>query len=176
MKRTMKKSIEDIIVDKIYSTINAILAKKIKPDIQKNNVTELSEEEIDMLKEQYGIEGIILDVDNTLRTKMQEIKSCNEEWLDMIRKKLKVIIVSNGLDGNMERFFRLKGIHYIGFAHKPLKKNFYKACQLMDLQPCQILVIGDDVISDIYMGKRFGTKTLHVLGVRKHESEDEQDK
>ena len=40
----MKKSIEDIIVDKIYSTINTILAKKIKPDIKKDNVTELSEE------------------------------------------------------------------------------------------------------------------------------------
>lgn len=70
-----------------------------------------------------------------------------------------------GLTGQVEEFFRLKGIDYIGFAHKPLSKNFRKACTKMDLDPEKVLVIGDDLFSDIYGGKRHKMTTVKVTKV-----------
>ena len=96
---------------------------------------------------------------------MGEIPDVNKEWIDMIKEELKVIIVSNGVDKKIERYFELLGIDYIGFAHKPLKKNFRKACEKLDLEPEEILVIGDDTFSDIYGGRRNNMKTVQVKSV-----------
>ena len=61
------KPLEEIIGDKILDMVHFVLSKAIKPDITVDKVTELDEEQIEKLKQKYGIEGIILDVDETLR-------------------------------------------------------------------------------------------------------------
>ena len=89
----------------------------------------------------------------------------------MIKDELKVIVVSNGIDKNVEEFFRLKGIDYIGFAHKPLKANFRKEARKIGLEPEEILVVGDDIFSDIYGGRRNKMKTMLVKSVESDERE-----
>jgi len=160
------KSIEDLVEDKICELTNYILSKLIKPDIQIEDVTELNQEMIDEIKEKYGIEGIILDVDNTLRRNMGKIPKCNQEWIDKLKGQLKVIIVSNGRDKEIEQFFKERGIEYIGVAHKPLKKNFLKACNQIDIEPDKVLVIGDSLFDDIHGGKRNNMKTVLVKNVQ----------
>lgn len=159
------KPIEDIVADKIYELVNYMLAKKIKPDIKLETVGALSKEDIRKLKDELGIQGVILDIDETVRKDMNKIPKCNEEWIDMLKDELKVIVVSNGIDKGIENFFRLKGIDYIGFAHKPLKKNFIKACEMLGIAPEKTLVIGDSLFSDIYGGKRNNMKTALVKKV-----------
>ena len=159
------KPIEDIVADKIYELVNYMLAKKIKPDIKLETVGALSKEDIRKLKDELGIQGVILDIDETVRKDMNKIPKCNEEWIDMLKDELKVIVVSNGIDKGIENFFILKGIDYIGFAHKPLKKNFIKACEMLGIAPEKILVIGDSLFSDIYGGKRNNMKTALVKKV-----------
>ena len=58
-----------------------------------------------------------------------------------------------------------KGIDYIGFAHKPLKKNFLKACEKMNLSPDKIMTIGDSLFDDVYGGKKNNMKTVLVKDV-----------
>lgn len=159
------KPIEDIVADKIYELVNYMLAKKIKPDIKLETVGALSKEDIRKLKDELGIQGVILDIDETVRKDMNKIPKCNEEWIDMLKDELKVIVVSNGIDKGIENFFRLKGIDYIGFAHKPLKKNFIRACEMLGIAPEKTLVIGDSLFSDIYGGKRNNMKTALVKKV-----------
>ena len=151
--------------DKIYSLMNYVLAKFIKPDIEVQNVRELDEQLLQILKEKYGIEGIILDVDETLRNDMKSIPQCNQEWIDRVKGMFKVIVVSNGIDGEVESLLKEKGIDYIGFAHKPLKRNFLKACERLNVEPDRVLVVGDDLISDIYGGNRNGMRTAWVREV-----------
>lgn len=158
------KSIDELMADKIYEVVNYLLAKKIKPDITLDNVTSLEQEDIKKIKEE-GIEGVILDVDETLRKNMRSIPSCNQKWIEMLKKELKVVVVSNGIDKNAENFFKLQGIDYIGFAHKPLKRNFVKACQKMQISPERVLVIGDSLFNDIWGGKRNNMKTALVQRV-----------
>lgn len=159
------KTIEDLIADKLYAIINYILSRVIKPDIQIGKVTELDEKMIDYLKRKYGIEGIILDVDDTLRRDMNSIPQVNQEWIEKLRGQLKVIILSNGKDAKIEQFFKDRGIDYIGFAHKPLKRNFLRACQKMKVEPSKVLVVGDSVFDDIHGGNRNKMKTVLVKKV-----------
>lgn len=158
-------SIEDKITNKIYQIAHHILSKFVKPDFHFNQVINLTEELLLQIKQQYQIEGIILDVDETIRTDMKSIPKCNQEWIDTLKKHFKIIIVSNGLDGKIEEYFKQKQIDYIGFAHKPLKMNFKKACEKLNLQPENVLVVGDSLFDDIYGGKRNNMKTALIDSV-----------
>lgn len=159
------KSIDELMADKIYEMVNYLLAKRIKPDITLDKVASLKITDIRKMKEQLGIQGVILDVDETLRKDMKVIPKCNQEWIEMLKKELKIIVVSNGVDKDAENFFKLQGIDYIGFAHKPLKRNFIKACQRMQISPDKVLVIGDSLFNDIWGGKRNNMKTALVQSV-----------
>lgn len=166
-----KKSLEDRIVQKIFDGVNFVMAKFIRPDMEVDTVGCLDKETIARLKREYGIKGVILDIDETVRQDMKSIPKVNSDWIDMLKSELKVIVVSNGVDGKVERFLELKGIDYIGFAHKPLKKNFRKACDSLGLKPEEILVVGDDIFSDIYGGKRNNMRTALVRTVEDDDKE-----
>ena len=159
------KSLDELMADKIYELVNYLLAKKIKPDIKLDTVTSLTEADIKKLKEKLGIEGVILDIDETVRKDMKSIPKCNQEWIEMLKSYFKVIVVSNGVDPKIEEFFRLQGIDYIGFAHKPMKRNFIKACEMMGMSPEKVLVIGDSLWADILGGQRNNMKTALVKRV-----------
>lgn len=158
------RSLGDILVD----GLDYILCKMIKPDIEIESVTSLTEEEIDRIIKIYGIKGVILDVDETIRYNMNGITYDNNKWLDMLRSKVKVIVVSNGIDKEIEEELKKKNIIYIGFAHKPLKKNFLKACKLLQLETHEVVVIGDDILSDIYGGKRNNMYTIKITSKKKY--------
>ena len=159
------KTLDELIADKIMDLLHYVLSKFIKPDMILEKVNQLDQNAIDKLKQQYGIEGIILDVDETLRKEMKNIPKCNKEWIESLKGKLKVIIVSNGKDKKIEQYFREIGIDYIGFDHKPLKKNLLKACEKMNLSPNKVMIIGDSLFDDIYGGKRNNMKTALIKDV-----------
>lgn len=159
------RKIEEIICDKIIDLSHYLLAKVIKPDITIDKVNDLTVEKIEELKQEYGIEAIILDVDRTIRKEMKMIPKCNQDWVDNIRGKIKIIVLSNGIDKNIEKYFQEKGIDYIGFALKPLRKNFIKACERMNVNPEKVLVIGDSLFDDIHGGKKNKMKTALVKKV-----------
>ena len=107
----------------------------------------------------------ILDVDETLRNNLQAIPKCNQEWLEEIKKHIKVIVVSNGLEAKAEQYFRENRIEYIGLAFKPLKRGFIKACKSLNVNPEHVLVVGDDLWDDIHGGRKNNMKTALVKSV-----------
>ena len=159
------RRIEDLIFDKLEDIIHYVLAKLIKPDITIDTVTELDEKQIKEIKRKYEIEGIILDVDETIRKNMKDIPKVNQEWIEKLRGQLKVIILSNGKDRELEKYFKEKDIDYIAIAHKPLKKNFLKACQLLNLPPNKVMAVGDSLFDDIYGGQKNNMVTVLVKKV-----------
>lgn len=159
------RKIEEIIGDKIIDLAHYLLAKVVKPDITIDKVNDLTVERIEELKQEYGIEAIILDVDQTIRAEMKMIPKCNQDWVDNIRGKIKIIVLSNGIDKDIEKYFQERGIDYIGFALKPLRKNFIKACEKMEVNPEKVLVIGDSLFDDIHGGKKNKMKTVLVKSV-----------
>lgn len=160
-----------IFYDKISSLINIALVKTVKPDVTLTDVTVLNKGMIKVLKYNYGIEGIILDVDETLRKEFGNIPKCNDEWIDALRGELKVAVLSNGWSQAMQEYFKEKDIDYITFALKPLKRNYKKVCQQMGVSPDKVMVIGNDLFADILGGKRNKMKTALVTKVREDQEE-----
>ncbi len=163
------KTLEDLVAEKLCDLVHYALSKIIKPDMTLNKVNELDIQVIEKMKQQYGIEAIILDVDDTLRKEMKDIPKCNKEWIEGLKGKIKIMIVSNGVDKDIEKYFKENGIDYIGFACKPLKKNFLKACEKMNVKPENVLAIGNSLFDDIYGGKRNNMKTALVKEVEDNE-------
>ena len=163
------KTLEDLVAEKLCDLVHYALSKIIKPDMTLNKVNELDIQAIEKMKQQYGIEAIILDVDDTLRKEMKDIPKCNKEWIEGLKGKIKIMIVSNGVDKDIEKYFKENGIDYIGFACKPLKKNFLKACEKMNVNPENVLMVGDSLFDDIYGGKRNNMKTALVKEVEDNE-------
>ena len=165
------KRIEDIIGDKILDLAHLVLTKLVKADLQLENVREITPDMIKKLKEDYNIEGVIIDVDETLRKDMKDMPKCNKEWLESLKGELKVVILTNGIDKKLGKYFKSQDIDYIDFAMKPLKRNFKKACNRMDVKPENVLVIGDDLFDDIHGGQKNKMKTILVKNVEEDEDE-----
>lgn len=163
------KTLDELVADKILDLVHYVLLKFIKPDMTLSQVNELDIQAIEKLRQQYGIEAVILDVDDTLRKDMKDVPKCNKEWIEGLKGKKKIMIVSNGVDKDIEKYFKENGIDYIGFACKPLKKNFLKACEKMNVKPENVLAIGNSLFDDIYGGKRNKMKTALVKEVEDEE-------
>lgn len=73
------KTLDELVADKILDLVHYVLSKFIKPDMTLNKVNELDIQAIEKLRQQYGIDAVILDVDDTLRKDMKDIPKCNNE-------------------------------------------------------------------------------------------------
>lgn len=160
-----ERLIMQLLEQKIYNAITNRLIRFIKPNLTLKQVNDIDLELVKKLKSVYGIGGIILDVDETLRKDMRDIPNCNKKWIEFMKQEFKVIILSNGYDNSVKGFANEKGIEYIGFAKKPLKKYFLESCDRMGLEPENVLVIGDNIVNDIYGAKKCGMRTATVHDV-----------
>lgn len=123
------------------------------------------------LKEK-GIEGIILDIDNTLIG--HNVPIPDEKVLAHLRlfeaEGFKLCVVSNNDYDRVKNFAEKIGVHY--FVHKALKPRAYGydlAAKEMCLPTEKIAAIGDQIFTDVWGAKRANcfailTKPLHKGG------------
>lgn len=133
-----------------------------KPTYSFKKLTDITDEVLEEMKEKHNIKGIILDVDETIRFNMGLVSKENDEWIDDVTSKFKVIVVTNGLDHSINSYFKKKGIKVFCRAFKPLKKYFKKAMEELELPANEILVIGDNSFTDVLGGNRMKMTTCKV--------------
>lgn len=120
----------------------------------------------DVLKEK-GIKGIITDLDNTLvewdrPNATPELK----QWFQsMLNYNINVTIVSNNNRERVEAFASPVDIPFIFHARKPMGKAFNKALKSMGLKSDEVVVIGDQLLTDVLGGNRLGLHTILVVPV-----------
>ncbi|HEY9636684.1 MAG TPA: YqeG family HAD IIIA-type phosphatase [Coleofasciculaceae cyanobacterium] len=120
--------------------------------------------DIDSLKKS-GIQGIILDLDNTIVSEDDRYLSPGAEtWINQAKLQgFKFFILSNG-----KRRYRVKlwsarlDIPAINPAKKPFPFAFRKALQSMELKPKQVVVIGDSRHTDILGAWLIGCPSIQV--------------
>lgn len=118
------------------------------------------------LKEK-GIRGIITDLDNTLVE--WDRPDATEELLSWFRNMrehgIKVTIVSNNKETRVKAFSDPLGTPYIYRARKPLARSFKRAALDMGLAREEVVVIGDQLLTDILGGNKAGFYTILVVPV-----------
>ena len=131
---------------------------KIYPDLYLNNVKEIT---LELLKENK-IKGLILDVDNTLIDYDKNLLEGAKQWCDNLKQNnIKICILSNtNKVKKVEKVAKILDLEYIYFAHKPNKKGFYKAQNLLGLKVEEIATVGDQVFTDVLGGNKVGMFTI----------------
>jgi hypothetical protein len=111
----------------------------------------------------WQIQGLILDVDNTLlpRTSYQ-ISPEIRDWVREAKKRYNVLIVSNNTVRKIRRAADPLDLPFIAWTIKPFSLYFHKAYRKLGLIPEKVCVIGDQLFTDIQGAKRTNAKAIYV--------------
>jgi HAD superfamily phosphatase (TIGR01668 family) len=139
------------------------MLKQLVPNLQVSSIYDI---DLDAL-EQQGIKGIITDLDNTLVA--AEYPMATPElirWLDTLQNRgFKVVVVSNNNQTRVSKFADPLNVPYIHRAKKPSNISFKKALKLLGLEREKVVVIGDQMFTDVLGGNRMGLYTILVIPI-----------
>ena len=140
-----------------------IVLKQFLPDQHVRSIFEITPEKL----KEYGVKGIITDLDNTLiEWDRPNATPQLEEWfLKMKEQGIQVTVVSNNNEQRVKDFADPLGIPFIHSARKPFVRAFKRAIREMQLQPDEVVVIGDQLLTDVLGGNRVGLHTILVVPV-----------
>lgn len=144
------------------------MLKKLLPNQFEESIYHI---DLDKLR-QKGIKGIIADLDNTLVEWDREAPTEQlREWIRQLKRfDIQLVIVSNNTLKRVKVFAEPENVHYIHSARKPLKKAFIEACKIMNLKKEEVVIIGDQIFTDVLGGNRVGIHTILVVPVAKTDS------
>lgn len=133
--------------------------KKYVPAIYQKTIFDINYKKL----HKNGIKCLLFDLDNTLvaaHSYEPDKKVIN--LLKKLNKEFKVIIISNSSRKRLEKINSLFNVSYYSFSLKPLKRNFKKVIKDYQFTKEEIVLIGDQFITDILGGYRMGIKTILV--------------
>lgn len=133
--------------EKLYLKYN-----KYFPTKYFDNISEITPEQLIG----NGIEGIILDLDNTIIDKKGIEVPNFDIWKDKILESgIKIVVVTNNfLKKRIEKITNKYNLEYIFFARKPNIRALVKAKEIMGIEKNEnIAVIGDQVFTDVLRRK-----------------------
>lgn len=110
------------------------------------------------------IKAMILDVDNTLIDKKENLSEDIIKWVREIKGQgVKLYILSNSNNKKkVERISKKLDIPYEYFGMKPLKIGFKKVQRILNEECSRIAVVGDQIFTDIIGGNRLKMFTILV--------------
>ncbi len=134
--------------------------KKFYPDFRFNSIADIN---ADFFRENK-INFAVLDIDNTLVSyKTERADALAREFLDMLSENgIKYAFASNNHKKRVELFAKDFDAHFVSRALKPFAVGVKQAMQRMGAKKEETVLIGDQVFTDIYAGKRAGIKTIMV--------------
>lgn len=110
---------------------------------------------------QMGFRGLLFDIDNTLVHHGDD----STPEVDALFRKIqqigfKTLLLSNNEEKRINRFMKHISSYYICEAEKPKTWSFLKALDILELTPSQVIVIGDQVFTDV-----FGANRVHLASI-----------
>jgi HAD superfamily phosphatase (TIGR01668 family) len=153
----IRKEVKMVIVE-VFSLLTKFLPSE--------HVKDIFEIKADALKAK-GIKGIITDLDNTLVEWDRPFATPELiEWFQsMIDENITVTIVSNNNKARVEAFASPVNIPFIFRARKPMGNAFKQALKSMKLKSEEVVVIGDQLLTDVLGGNLLGLHTILVVPV-----------
>lgn len=136
------------------------------PDHYRKDIYAITPEEL----QAEGIRGLICDIDNTLVTYDDpEPTPAVTAWIEAMRRSgIAVTFVSNNSsESRVERFNRPVGTYASAKSGKPFRtRRLREAMRYMQTAPETTAVVGDQIFTDIYAGKRLSMRSYLVLPIK----------
>nr|WP_244227853.1 YqeG family HAD IIIA-type phosphatase [Streptococcus suis] len=120
----------------------------------------------------HGIKVVFVDLDNTLIAWNNPDGTPEmRQWLhDLQDAGIPVVVVSNNKYERVKRAVEKFGIEFEAFALKPFTFGINRALKRFDVQPYEVVMIGDQLMTDIRAAKRAGLKSVLVKPLIKTDS------
>ena len=141
----------------------------LRPKVYVDSVCNI---DLKKLKEIKKIEGIIIDLDNTLVAWGQnEVSQKNIDWVNEAKKLgLKICIVSNTNSKRVAKFAKIFDVPYHSKYFKPFSVAFNNGLKILDTKKSETVVIGDQIFTDMWGGNRLKLLTILVSPIVKKDS------
>lgn len=119
------------------------------------------------LKKQ-GIRALFFDLDNTIIAYDEiELDEKHHALIESLKQDFYVVVLSNTHYKRVSLALNNVDVPFIWHATKPLKRGFKKASRWVHVQPKEIVMIGDQLMTDILGANRFGATTILVRSVKR---------
>lgn len=130
-----------------------------KPDIYQKSIFDINYDKL----YKSGIRYLIFDLDNTLALLDEKECPANVKKLIMkLKKKFKVVMISNNVFSRIKPYRDELEIDSVCLALKPLTRGLRRIKRLYKCNKNEMIMIGDQIVTDILSGKLFGISTCLV--------------
>jgi hypothetical protein len=128
--------------------------------------------DIDYAKlKKLNIKCLLFDLDNTL-LKVNKIIPKKEifDLIKALKRDFKIFIVSNNSHKKrLSKVAEYLGVDYVRFALKPFSRGFRKVSKKYYFAKEEMCIIGDQIMTDVLGGNRYGIYTVLVDPLSKEE-------
>ena len=116
---------------------------------------------------EQGIRGLIFDIDNTLVHHGDDsTPEIDQLFRDIQAIGFKTLLLSNNEEKRINRFVENITTYYICDAEKPKTWGYLKALEIMELEKKQVVVIGDQIFTDVLGANRAKLASILVKFIR----------
>ncbi|MBY5033583.1 YqeG family HAD IIIA-type phosphatase [Streptococcus gallolyticus] len=118
---------------------------------------------VESLKKE-GIRVVFVDLDNTLIAWNNPDGTPEmRQWLHDLRDAgIRVVVVSNNNHGRVKKAVVKFGIDFESRAMKPFTRGIKRAMKRFDVQADEVVMVGDQLMTDIRAAKRAGIRSILV--------------
>ena len=147
-----------------YSTgIRYILDKFVNPWKRYKRLVDIPTEYLKQIIEEEKIKVLVLDMDGTLKHYKKGLLAENVEWVNEIRKYVRIYISSNANKKYTSKVADELRLPYVYKAKKPRSKGFKIICEKEKCSSDEMILIGDSIMVDFIGAKNFGIKRIILL-------------
>lgn len=112
---------------------------------------------------QEGIHYLIFDLDNTIRHLEEKIPiKKTKEFIENLKKDFTVIIISNNYKHEVEPYAKELDVTFFFLSLKPSRRAFRKIMRQFNCKKEEMVMIGDQLVTDIFAGNRISISTILV--------------
>lgn len=139
------------------------MLKWFLPDEHVHSIVEITPEKL----QRHGIKGIITDLDNTLIAwdKFEAPPELIQWFAEMKKHGISITIVSNNKEKRVKQFSDSVELPFIYKAKKPMTRAFQRAICAMNVRKEKTVIIGDQLLTDVFGGNRLGVHTILVVPI-----------
>ncbi|WP_028273808.1 YqeG family HAD IIIA-type phosphatase [Atopococcus tabaci] len=112
----------------------------------------------------HGVSAVLTDLDNTLIA-WDSPKGTEEtlRWIQTMQEhNIPVVVLSNNRRERVGAIARVLGLEFVPRAMKPLQKGFKQAQSLLGFPKEELLMVGDQIMTDITGANKAGIRSVLV--------------
>ena len=132
-----------------------------RPLLRRKDLSEVTAEDIRSL----GGKAVAIDADNTsCFDGTSDLLPVTEPWIQAMKDaEIPVILLTNASLPRAKKMAESYGAKYVATANKPRTRGFFKAAKKMGVAPSELVMIGDQLMTDIKGANKAGCPSIYVI-------------